>query len=200
MSRTPVLDRTIATMAQLALDSGESLPPDLTPDQAATAYLLSFTENGGRLSQLALQLGVSRFLLQRWIWGDAERKQSYARARADSSHALVDEGGDLLDSATRDTIAVANARAGWRKWLASKYDPQTYGEGTHGTVVLGDLHLHALQGRRVEAVQPLAPPTPSIQLSPPSNGSHTGAVERGYPTEQRVEIHTKAPPSAPVGE
>lgn len=197
MSRTPVLDATVERMAQLALTTGESLPDTITPDEAATAYLLSFTENGGRLSQLAQSLGVSRFLLQRWIWGNPERKQAYARARTEGADALVDEGGDLLDGATKDTIAVANARAGWRKWLASKYDPTTYGDSQPTTVQVGSLHYHAALSR------PVAPAPLPIQ-SPPSLGSHTGAGERGYPTETKevvvdgVVVHTpvsQTPPS-----
>lgn len=182
MASQPVLRSIVAKMAQLSLESGEDLPPTLTADQSATAFLLAYTEQGGTLSSLCRTLGCSRFLLQRWIRGDKERQESYTRARALSADALVDEGGDLLDSATRDTIAVANARAGWRKWLASKYDPQTYGEGTQATTPSA-LHLHyhaALQGI---VPPPLAsPPVPLLAGSPPSIGSHAAMVERGYPT------------------
>lgn len=212
MSRTPVLDATVSRMAQLALTTGESLPDTITPDEAATAYLLSFTENGGRLSQLAQSLGVSRFLLQRWIWGNPERKQAYARARTEGADALVDEGGDLLDGATKDTIAVANARAGWRKWLASKYDPTTYGDTQPTTVQVGSLHYHAALSRPTQvtlsALPPVTVPTltppPEHSPKPPLNGSHQGAGGRGYPTETQVvrigetEVGVLPPDSSPA--
>lgn len=187
MSRTPVLDATVAKMAELALTTGESLPSSITPDEAATAYLIAYTENGGRLSSLAQSLNVSRFLLQRWIWGDDERKQAYARARTVGAGAIVDDAGDRLDGATKDTIAVANAQANWRKWLAGKYDPATYGEGAQAPTTSA-LHLHyhaALQGTQPPPLSQL-PLRPLALQSPPLDGSSDTQRVAGYPSESEA--------------
>lgn len=171
MASQPVKREMVLALAA----KGRELIPELpdNPDDAALAYVCALLEQGTRISHIAPSVGVSRFLLDRWIRGDKERQSQVLRARALGADALVDEGGDLLDSATRDTIAVANARAGWRKWLASKYDPTTYGEGSSNTgVTIGSLHLHAALSR------------PPIQgNAPPALGPIVGAVERGYPTE-----------------
>lgn len=179
MASNPVKRDVVALLASMAPDPD----PLLTDDEQALAYLCAYMANGGRLSKLAKELDCSRWLLDRWIKGDTERHQQFLRARVGGADALVDEGGDLLDSATRDTIAVANARAGWRKWLASKYDPATYGEGTPSQVSIGSLHLHAALSRPTLPVQLSAPPTVKLLDTPPALGPIPGGVERGYPTE-----------------
>lgn len=184
----------VLTLASYAEDPD----PSLSPDQQALAVLTAYLFNGGRISSLCKQLNVSRWLLMRWIGGDKERHQAFLHARTQGADALVDEGGDLLDGATRDTIAVANARAGWRKWLASKYDPVTYGEGAQATTPSA-LHLHYHAALSGLVPPPLSSPPASILLSPPSDGSHAGGVERGYPTERGVEIGTKPPLDPSVG-
>lgn len=170
MASQPVKRDMIHRLALLA-NENHDLPPNTPEDEAAFSYLLAYMENGGRLSRLAATLNVSRFLLDRWIKGEPERKEQFSRARALGADALVDEGGDLLDSATRETIAVANARAGWRKWLAGKYDPQSYGDSQAPQVQVNTLHYHAALAR------------PPLRLEPPLVGSLEPVGERGYPTE-----------------
>lgn len=176
MTGQPVKWDMIEALATHARQSLPDLPPDSSPEDLATAYLLAYTEDGGKLSRLATQLGYSRFLLQRWIRSNPERQTQYTHARALGADALVDEGGDILDKADRDTIAVANARAGWRKWLAGKYDPTTYGDKQAPTVQVGSLHYHAALSR------PLSSPTPFLPQTPPSLGPITATGEPGYPT------------------
>lgn len=175
MASQPFKTSILTKLAQLA-NPDDLDTPNLSTDDQAFAYLLSYMENGGRLSRLANDLGCSRFLLDRWVKGTPERAEQFSRARARGADALVDEGGDLIDKADRDTIAVANARAGWRKWLASKYDPLTYGDKQQPSVAIGALHLHA------------SLPLPQLQ-HPPLNGSLGPTGDVGYPTA------TKALPS-----
>lgn len=208
MTGQPIRRDMVNRLCEIANPEHLDLPTDFTPEQLATEYLVAYIESGGRVSQLTAQLGVARWTLNRWIYADEERKSRVMHARTLSSHALVDEGGDLLDSATRDTIAVANARAGWRKWLASKYDPQGYGDAQSPQVSIGSLHLHAALHR-----PPLAPVSPPLALTvttpapvnspkPPLLGAPQTTGEREYPTESKVEVGTlpvSSPPLASTG-
>ena len=79
---------------------------------------------------------------------------------------------------------------GWRKWLASKYDPTQYGDSTAPSLAIGGLHLYALQGRG-QALGQVQLPTPSIPQSPPLNGSSSHGAVAGYPTERKLLVdHT----------
>lgn len=195
MASQPVKRQMVLDLASLASPDQLDLPADTPPDTLALAYLCAYLEQGGRISKLCQSLGVSRFLLMRWVKGDKERESAFTHARTLGSDALVDEGGDLLDAATRDTIAVANARAGWRKWLASKYDPATYGEGEKGTLSIGSLHLHAALSR---PLSPITLPPVKVLDTPPVLGPMPGAVERGYPTGS--ESHPTESKALPAGE
>jgi len=197
MASQPIKRQMITQLASLANPDSLNLPPDTTEDDAAFAYLLAYMENGGRLSRLASDLNVSRFLLDRWVKGTPERASQFSRARARGADALVDEGGDLLDRATRDDVAVANARAGWRKWLAGKVNPEEWGESKQGAPLIGSLHLHAALSR------------PQLQGAdnspkPPLLGPPLGQREAGYLTESEIvgepEFHVEHPPTPVDGE
>ena len=210
MASQPVKRRMVHDLAKLANPDELDLPPDTSVDQAAEAYLLSYMENGGRLGTLAKTLGYSRFLLQRWIHETPERLHAFTHARTLGSDAAVDEGGELLDSATRETVAVAQARAGWRKWWAGQVNPQVWGKGVGGTVVLGDLHLHALQGRGpTGAYGSRSEGYGQSSGQPPLNGSHAPEVTAGYLSEgggrnlsqvARAELVLPLPPVSEVSE
>lgn len=188
MASQPVKQNLIAKLALLAAEQSIPFPDGDSPEPAAEAYLNAYMAQGGKLSRLANELGVSRWLIDLWIRESPERRENYTRARALGADALVDEGGDLLDKADRDTIAVANARAGWRKWLASKYDPQTYGE-SKAQVSIGSLHLHAAQRPSVPLTvgfpterfpKPEHPPTETFPAPPEETPKppHLGAPPR----------------------
>lgn len=183
MTGQPVKWTMLHHMADKATQSLPDLPPDMTTEDKALAYLLAVTEDGQSLLKVAQSLNVSRFLLSRWVKGDDERYKAYARARALSADSLVDRGGELLDTATRETIQQHRAQAEWRKWLAGKYDPQSYGDAQAPQVQVNTLHYHAALSR-----------PPIQQIAPPSMGPLTVA-KAGYPTEVKT-----LPPSSEAGE
>ncbi len=104
------------------------------------------------LTEIAVEYGIHRATLMRWINKVEERRLAYDRAKAESADTLVEEAGKILDDAPTETgpeIQKAKSRAEHRRWLAGKRDREQYGEdaklavGVH--LDLGDLHLSALR-------------------------------------------------------
>lgn len=102
------------------------------------------------------QFNVSRTAWERWMGSEAG-SALYARARASAAHVLAEEVIQIADNVAEDSAAVSKGklRADSRKWLASVWNREGYGE-QHGPLVnidLGSLHLNSLRGmnrRRIE--------------------------------------------------
>ncbi len=165
MAGRPKLRGMVAQLVRLArevgLDEQDEGTAPLTEEQLALAYALAWVRGGNpaetspTVLSLARYLGVSRPLLYEWLTGTDERKAALALAREDSGGALAEEALHLLDTASPLEYQHANARANFRKWLASVLDRKTYGQQTNVpamSISIGSLHLAAH-----EAVKALAP-------------------------------------------
>lgn len=120
---------------------------------------------GGRsLSEAMGQFGMSRAWFYTWLKEAPEQRRAlYAEAKRMSAEAIADEAGEVLDDlasnplATPTAVALATARSRYKQWLASKRDPEQFGERQAAVNVqlnVGALHLDALrQVGRVPAEQ-----------------------------------------------
>ena len=123
-------------------------------------------EAGERVGAIMRSYGLSRGMFYRWVkvGGDARRAR-YQEARRYSADALAEDGREILDrlakaAKTRDVsnaeVSLANSRANYRKYLASVYDREQYGErpGVQVNIGIRDLHLDALRTLGGAAVGP----------------------------------------------
>ena len=169
MAGRPKLRGMVAQLVRLAREAGLDEQDDgvapLTEEQLALAYALAWIRGGNpaetspTVLSLARYLGVSRPLLYEWLTGTDERKAALALAREDSGGALAEEALHLLDTASPLEYQHANARANFRKWLASVLDRKTYGQQTNVPAVaisIGSLHLAAHQALKALSPAPLA--------------------------------------------
>lgn len=121
---------------------------------------------------------VSRGMLYLWIdAGGAERKEAYKRSRLISAHSMADEATAILDGTdqvgiTSSEVTSAVARANHRKWLASRYNREVYGETPAALINfnMGDLHLQALQAKGL----------------PPSREQKEAAIEESVEADYEV--------------
>ncbi len=105
------------------------------------------------LDAIAEEFNCSRSLLYRWLNMESERKEAWREAKRLSADALVEQAGELLDSAeeivgiTSAKVSLRRERAAYRRWLASVRNREEYGESPSSVnvaVSLGDLHMQAL--------------------------------------------------------
>jgi hypothetical protein len=108
--------------------------------------------NGETLAAVALSLDCSRGLLSTYLNRDEGRRAILSRARGTSADAMAEETLTLADAATPATERVARLQIEQRRWLASKYLPDTYGEKAPAslTINVNTLHLEALKQLRAE--------------------------------------------------
>ncbi len=100
---------------------------------------------GRPLEDITKELGVSRKALYRWL--DApEQAGLYARARARAADELAEQALAIADQDGED-VPRDRLRVDTRKWLASKWNPQQYGDqkGVNVQINLADLHLTAVR-------------------------------------------------------
>lgn len=95
---------------------------------------------------------ISRPMLYRWRNRDPERRRLWAEAMADSSHALAEDAGDVLEQVSADPtsaqVSKAKGIAEHKRWLAAKRNRDDYGDGPQtqiNVLTAGDLHLDALR-------------------------------------------------------
>jgi len=93
-----------------------------------------------------------------YMWrrrGGDERVRKWKEAIVHSADALAEEAGTVLDelvgrAATAADVSLAKSRSEHRRWLATKYNKEKYGDAKAQVEVhlsLGDLHLSALRAR-----------------------------------------------------
>jgi hypothetical protein len=171
MAGRPKLRAMVAELCRRArasgLDEAEEEIEALDEHGLALAYCLAWIRGGNPANTsptvlaLARDLGVSRPLLYEWLTGTDDRKAALALAREDSGSALAEEALHILDTSNPLDYQHANARANFRKWLASVMNRRDYGQQVAPTVAIsvGALHLAAH-----EAIKALTPSQPMVLL------------------------------------
>lgn len=116
-------------------------------DNGGEDMLLGLIRSGYTVKRCAEKLGISQSVLQMWLTDTPERREKVALARAEAASYLADETLEIADTATNEDERVARLRIDTRKWLASKWAPQTYGEnrGPAVTININDMHLKAVK-------------------------------------------------------
>jgi hypothetical protein len=93
-----------------------------------------------------------------WINQTEERKEAVLRARKLKAEKLAEDALDIADNADESSnggVNKARLQVDTRKWMASKLDPDQYGDkqGPAVNISIGDLHLTALkQMNKVEVI------------------------------------------------
>lgn len=130
----------------------------LIEDSGGEETLLALIRSGYTVKRCAERLGVSQSVLQMWLTDTPERRERVALARAEAAAHLADETLEIADAATNDDERVARLRIDTRKWLASKWAPNTYGD-QRGPVVqvnINDMHLRAVRSAETIDVEEAA--------------------------------------------
>jgi hypothetical protein len=115
-------------------------------EQAVVAALTA----GSTLLQIGRQIGLSPDSIYEWVERTPERAALISRARARGAAALVEDGMSMLDQATtREEVQIAEARAKYRQWVASRVDRDTWGDtpAVQLTINTNEMHLEALRNR-----------------------------------------------------
>ena len=108
-------------------------------------YVFAAVADGMTITAIAEELGIYRQWLSWWV-NRPERKARYLAARRLGAEAHVEAGLKIVDEATPESAHLAKIRSDYRKWLAAKTDPATWGQQDGGvTINLGDLHLQAVK-------------------------------------------------------
>lgn len=139
---------------------------DAIPDEAAFEFALFWLKGGcvdtefpdgmgsrryaPNVTELARLAGVSRPTLADWLTNSPARERALTIARESTADYLVDEAGQLLDTATVRESNLMSSRANWRKWLAGVYNRKTYGTAVAPTLAISfsDIHLAAHAERK----------------------------------------------------
>jgi transposase-like protein len=113
-------------------------------------FVCAHIAEGMTIGRLAEFLECSRPLLSFWINQTEERKEAVLRARKLKAEKLAEDALEIADSVDETTIGGVNKarlQVETRKWMASKLDPEGYGEQKQAQVniSIGDLHLQALK-------------------------------------------------------
>ena len=120
-------------------------------------WLQDYIAEGGKISDLATELGCSRSYLSRHLNAHPDYKAVIVEARSEYADKLADEALDIADGMaeigkiTREQVAVAKERIDVRKWLASVNDPNRFRQNNNGpsvTININQLHLEALKKHR----------------------------------------------------
>ena len=128
-------------------------------DMLGEDFVLEQIAEGIALGEVARSCGpcVSRRMLTRWIYAEAERREHYREARHAAAALLAEEAKTISDTVReeRDAIAKARERIGTRKWLAGVLDRE-FAPGPKSTTVelhqhqhvnIQELHLDALRAK-----------------------------------------------------
>ena len=114
--------------------------------------ILDRLSQGDTVWGVARALGISHTAFYEWVdRGGEARAAALARARARGGQSLAEETIEIADSASPQEAQVAKLRVDTRRWLASKMDPDTYGDKQQPLVNidLGSMALDALRKRSI---------------------------------------------------
>jgi hypothetical protein len=141
--------------AEMSEEHGEPLGPlDVIHDWiAAGRTMRDLTIEVGK--KVGHKLSASSGILTTWVNSTPEGRAMLAQARKIAASALAEETVDILENAdeTKEALTKAKLRAENNRWLASKYDRETYGESAPQVALsfdIGQLHIDAMRQRRIE--------------------------------------------------
>lgn len=126
-------------------------------DAGGVDAILDRVANGETMMDIAASLSRSEgfgahspVMLSNWLREDPQRAERLLQARARAASSLAEQSLVIADSATPEGVQVARLQVDVRKWLASKYDPNTFGDKQAAVEInIGQLHVDAL--RKVNA-------------------------------------------------
>ncbi len=152
-------------------------------------YVTARVESGTTLKQLAtaLQQSLQRELTYHQLthflrsrYGQDRYDNALALARLRASHWMAEDALDVVDKPAYDSVTVQQARgkASQRNWLASRYNPEQYGQQRTGANVsvqlnVSTLHLEALQRADSQALPATDVPASLPQAQAPQRLSDT---------------------------
>jgi len=120
--------------------------------------------SGESQTAIARSFGVSQGFFSRVIHLDDARARDFRGAKRLAATEYAEEAKDIVDNAPldRDAISKAREQASVRRWLASCFDRDQFGEAAPDVNVtvntIEHLHLDALRHRMVETPRPLGLP------------------------------------------
>ena len=116
------------------------------------AMVFDHISQGKTVDSVIKALGVSIGGFYKWIDRDAKRGELLMRARARGGQSLAEQTLEIADTATPQEAQVAKLRVDTRRWLASKMDPDNYGDKQQPLVNidLGSMALDALRKRSLD--------------------------------------------------
>lgn len=120
------------------------------------SVILDRKANGETLNAIAADYGCSYSWLSHQLNDDPTLRELYIAAKKESALRLAEDAMDIVDNAPveRDALTKAKLQADQRRWLASMYDREQFGEVKADglTVNIGELYISALQERARQRV------------------------------------------------
>jgi lipopolysaccharide biosynthesis regulator YciM len=122
-------------------------------------FVSSHIAEGMTIGRLAEFIECSRPMLSFWINQTEDRKNAVLSARKLKAEKLAEDAldiADYADGASSSAVNKARLQVDTRKWMASKLDPENFGEKSMElNISVGDLHLQALKhmGKAIEVVE-----------------------------------------------
>ena len=116
------------------------------------AKIFDLVASGQTIESLCGTVGISCGSFYDWLEKVPSRAESLARARARGAHSLAEQTISIADAATRDDVQVAKLRSDNRWRLASKLNPEVYGDKQQPliNIDLGSMALDALRKRVID--------------------------------------------------
>jgi hypothetical protein len=113
-------------------------------------------EGGKSLTEICIEMGISRKALERWIDENDPDGDKIARARARAADELVTETLSIADRSDPEHAAHTRVRIQARQWVAERWNRKAYGtqSGPQININVQDLRMNAL--RHVEVVEDLS--------------------------------------------
>jgi hypothetical protein len=120
-------------------------------------FVTAHIAQGMTIGRLAEFIECSRPMLSFWINHTEERRTAVINARKLKAEKLAEEALEIADQAdetSNGSVNKARLQVDTRKWMASKLDPENYGDTakTQVNISLGDLHLQALKHMKAEVI------------------------------------------------
>jgi predicted RNA-binding protein with EMAP domain len=120
-------------------------------ERGGWSAILERRANGETLHAIAKDYDCSRSWLSHQLNDKPELRALHDTAKKEAASALAEQATELVDAAPveRDALTKAKLQAEQRRWLASLYDREQFGEVKADgiTVNIGELYISALQER-----------------------------------------------------
>jgi hypothetical protein len=117
-------------------------------------YIVQRVADGETILGIAMELGWSRDLLSNWLNAREETGAALRVARARSAAAMAEHSVILADTAPPEHAPKTRLQIESRRWLASRYDPETFADRPNVAVnvTIAGLHMESLRRRPVQAL------------------------------------------------